>query len=146
MSDNYLAARDIAFKYLYLNLNSGAEVQFDHGGFDQFMESYEVPDSEHPKVEITAAITTQAITLIEGVIAGKERYQSAIESKLKVPNINHVKKVDLAVLLIGTHEIFNSDKKAAALLNESIDLAKRYGTEESFSFINGVLDKIYKEK
>ena len=56
-------------------------------------------------------------------------------------------KIDLAILLIATYEIlFLPDVPDKVSVNEAVELAKTYSTDNSPSFINGVLASVIKEK
>jgi len=52
--------------------------------------------------------------------------------------------VDRAIIRLACHEIATSRTPAGVAINEAIELAKQYGSEQSPAFINGVLDKIAK--
>jgi N utilization substance protein B len=59
--------------------------------------------------------------------------------------MNRISKVDLAVLRLAINEISflkKDDIPAAATANEAVDLAKKYGSDSSGAFVNGVLGKI----
>jgi len=47
---------------------------------------------------------------------------------------------------MGIAEIFFSDRDIKIAINEAVELAKRYSTEKSHAFVNGILDKVAKEK
>ena len=52
-------------------------------------------------------------------------------------------RVDRNLLRLGTYELmFRSDVPRAVVLDEAVELAKSFGTEESSKFINGVLERI----
>ncbi|MCC6149439.1 MAG: transcription antitermination factor NusB [Planctomycetes bacterium] len=52
--------------------------------------------------------------------------------------------IDRAILRIGAYELlFAHETPPKVAINEAVDLAKRYSTEKSGAFVNGVLDKIY---
>ena len=54
--------------------------------------------------------------------------------------------IDRNILRMGTCELlFNFSTPPKVTINEAVDIAKKYGNEESPEFINGILDKIYKE-
>ncbi|MBQ6949818.1 MAG: transcription antitermination factor NusB, partial [Firmicutes bacterium] len=56
-------------------------------------------------------------------------------------------KVDLAILRVSTAELlYMEDIPASVSINEAVELAKKYGSDESARFINGVLGKVLKEK
>ena len=55
-------------------------------------------------------------------------------------------RVDRNVLRLGTYELSRKDDvPRAVILDESVELAKRFGTEESGKFVNGVLERIANE-
>jgi len=55
--------------------------------------------------------------------------------------------IDRNILRLGAYElIFAEDIPPKVAINEAIDIAKRYGDKDSGKFVNGVLDKISKEK
>jgi N utilization substance protein B len=55
--------------------------------------------------------------------------------------------VDRNILRLGTTEIlYLSDVPKNVTINECLEIAKKYGTEESSGFVNGILDKIHKQK
>ena len=57
--------------------------------------------------------------------------------------INEVDPVERAILRIGAYELeFQPDIPYKVILNEGVELAKKFGTEDSSSFVNGVLDRI----
>ena len=52
-------------------------------------------------------------------------------------------RVDRSVLRVAVYELrFRDDIPKKVTLNEAVELGKRFGTEESSAFINGVLDRI----
>jgi|SRR5690606_9879782 len=53
---------------------------------------------------------------------------------------------DRAILYLGTFELLHTDVPAAVVINESVELAKEFGSERSSKFINGVLSTLNKEK
>lgn len=51
-------------------------------------------------------------------------------------------RVDRNVLRIGTWELLHQDTPRAVILDEAVELAKKFGTEDSGAFVNGVLAKV----
>jgi N utilization substance protein B len=60
-----------------------------------------------------------------------------------LPKIN---KLDLAVLRMSTYELLYSDVPKKVIIDEAVEIAKTYGSENSSSFVNGVLGTILKNK
>lgn len=70
---------------------------------------------------------------------------AAIERSSDNWKINRIAKVDLAILRLAVNEILflhKDDIPVAATANEVVDLAKKYGSDSSGAFVNGVLGKI----
>ncbi len=60
--------------------------------------------------------------------------------------IEKLNKVDLAVLRLAIYELENTKIPPKVVIDEAVELAKEFGSENSPSFVNGVLGTIYKEK
>ena len=54
-------------------------------------------------------------------------------------------KVDLTLLRLALYEISYEELPAGVAINEAVELAKKYGSDNSSSFINGVLGRIVRE-
>ena len=52
--------------------------------------------------------------------------------------------IDRAILRLAIYEMRGGDTPAKVVLNEAIDLAKKFSAEESGSFVNGILDSVHK--
>ncbi len=84
--------------------------------------------------------------LIKGVIENIDRINEIIEENLKSWKMNRIAKTDLAILQLAVYEIFyRDDVPDSVAINEAVELGKEYGTDDSGSFINGVLGKIVRE-
>jgi N utilization substance protein B len=61
-------------------------------------------------------------------------------------DIERVFKVDLAILVLAIYELKFADEgvDSKIIINEAVELSKKYSTEKSYSFINGVLAKVIK--
>lgn len=53
---------------------------------------------------------------------------------------------DRNVLRLGAYELLFTETPAAVVINEALELAKRYGTRQSSQFVNGILDRVQKRK
>ena len=82
---------------------------------------------------------------IQGINANEPEIRRTISSNLKEDwNIDRISKVDLALLKLGIYEIFYSKLPYKVVINEVVELAKKYGDEPSPSFVNGILANIIK--
>lgn len=60
--------------------------------------------------------------------------------------INKLNKIDLAVLRLAVFELDKNETPPKVIIDEAVELAKEFGSENSASFINGVLGTIYNTK
>jgi len=52
--------------------------------------------------------------------------------------------IDRAILRLAIHEMNGTDTPPKVILNEAVELAKKFSSEESGSFVNGILDAVHK--
>jgi N utilization substance protein B len=83
--------------------------------------------------------------LVMGTIENISAVDSAIKEHLENWDFSRLNRVDLAILRMSAYALmYQKDTPAAVVINEAIGIAREFGTGESFRFINGVLDSIYK--
>ena len=81
----------------------------------------------------------------EGLIEKDKELESIIQKYLKGYTLNRIFKVDLVILKLAIYEMLFSNEKTPSkvIINEAVELAKKYSTEKSYSFVNGVLASVY---
>jgi N utilization substance protein B len=83
--------------------------------------------------------------LILGVVENRKKVDAMIQAHLTNWDISRVSRVDLAILRMSTYTLmYQDDVPASIVIDEAIGIAKEFGAEDSFRFINGVLDSIRK--
>ncbi|MBZ4662404.1 MAG: nusB [Caloramator sp.] len=83
---------------------------------------------------------------VKGVDKNKQLIDEYIEKYSKGWKINRIAKVDLAIMRLALYEmLYREDVPNAAAIDEAVELAKKYGGDNSPSFINGILGNIIKE-
>ncbi|WP_244228540.1 transcription antitermination factor NusB [Methylacidiphilum sp. Yel] len=83
---------------------------------------------------------------IRDIIKKKKTIEEKINSYIKNWSLDRLAIVDKCILLLGIYEIlYRKDIPPAVTINESVEIAKKYSTEASGKFVNGVLDAIRKE-
>jgi N utilization substance protein B len=81
--------------------------------------------------------------LIAGTIENIAGVDRMIKKHLENWDFNRLNRVDLAILRISTYTLmFQTDMAPSIVINEAIGISKEFGTDESYRFINGVLDSI----
>lgn len=92
---------------------------------------------------VPAAVRTFAEELITGVMTNREAIDRKIGGQSKNWAISRMSRVDLNILRIATYEfLYRGDIPKNVTINEAIEVAKKFGTEESPAFVNGILDEI----
>jgi len=84
--------------------------------------------------------------LVSGVVSQRSEIDRRIEECTENWKLTRLAKVDFLILRLATYElIYCPDIPHSVSLNEAIEIGKRFGTDDSAAFINGVLDHIAHE-
>ena len=77
-------------------------------------------------------------------IAGQiEKYKAEVAKYLRSGwSIERLSKMELAILLVGCYELLETEQGKEVIINEAVELSKKYCDEDSYKFINGLLNKI----
>jgi len=98
---------------------------------------------ENPSPEDIVEFTQK---LVEGVMRNIKEIDQMIEKIATNWKISRMALVDRAILRLASFElIYCQEIPASVTMDEAIEIARKYGTEESASFVNGILDKIAKD-
>lgn len=119
------SARELAFKTIYSKFfNASEEDEFD------------IADSEG--LEFTSKI-------LKSFATNYQEINETISSHLKGYTIERLYKIDLAILVLAVIELnYIKENPKEVIINEAVELAKKYSTDKSPRFINGVLADIVK--
>lgn len=155
---NRREAREFALQFLYqlhLPENSGKLEELTAEGKDgeslnemiiQFEDSNSIPDNEMPALNLSLENKNFAVSLIKGSLENyanlKELLLGQMSKKWKWENLN---KSDASALIIGAFELNHEKTPSKVIISEALELGKKYGTNESSGFINGVLDGLNKK-
>ena len=84
-----------------------------------------------------------ASQLCGGVVDNLAKIDSSLTCASEHWSLNRMGRVDRSILRVAAYElIFLSDIPVNVSINEAIEIAKRFGSEESPQFVNGVLDRV----
>ncbi len=124
-------AREIALQVLYqLDSSSGKAQEV----LDLFWENFK-PSSQAREF---------CQRLVEGVCQNLEQIDQLIEDNSENWTLKRMAVVDRNILRLATFELMHCPETPfKAILNEAIELAKKYGADDSSAFINGILDKVH---
>lgn len=92
------------------------------------------------------AMVEFAERLLAGVRLHLDQVDQQLEETAKNWKLSRMAATDRNVLRLGAYEILFSETPDRVAINEAIELAKRYGTNNSSQFVNGVLDRLMSNK
>ena len=125
------SGREAALQMLFQLEGSGVSAD---QAIDLFWRTYEDADPEGK---------AYADTIIRGVADNLDGIDKKIAAASQNWRLERMSRVDRNLLRLGSWELmFRSDVPRAVILDEAVELAKSFGTDESSGFVNGVLDRI----
>lgn len=127
-------AREIAMKVVYSRMMGGAGTPQDVAEESEIPVPLDEEDARYVE-EITSGVAEKQDELAE-VIAQYARGWSN----------ERIARVDMSILQVAIYEMrYRDDVPVGAAIDEAVELAKRYGGERSFAFVNGILGSVAKE-
>ena len=131
--------RELAFKLLYsLEIQKIEEIEQEEQ-IDLFIEQNEIEKSDKVYEYITETM--------QGIKNQKEEITKLITENLNEKwDLSRISKVNLALLKLGIYEMIYAKLPYKVVVNEVVELAKKYGDDNSSSFVNGILANIIKQK
>lgn len=129
---NRSAIREQAFKLIYsLEIQKQENIEEQ---IDLYIESNNIID-ENALDYIKDAVL--------GIENNKDEILRNIEKNLKAEwKLDRVSKIDLAILKLAIYEIKYKDIPYKVVINEAVELAKKYGEDSSKNFVNGILASV----
>jgi transcription antitermination protein NusB len=80
--------------------------------------------------------------LVQGALAQREQLDAHITRASEHWRLDRMPAVDRNILRLATYELLNENLPAAVVIDEALELARRFSGDESVGFVNGVLDSI----
>jgi len=82
--------------------------------------------------------------LFEGAVGESEELDELIKLHAEHWRIERIAAIDRAILRLAAHELRSGKTPPKVVINEAIELAKKFSSEDAAPFINGILDAIHK--
>lgn len=83
--------------------------------------------------------------LVRGVVANAEQIDKTIEAKSEHWRLERMAVVDRNILRLAIHELSLHSVPAPVVIDEALELARQFSSDESLSFLNGVLDAVHRQ-
>ncbi len=127
-------AREVALHLLY-------QIEITKGDYAQAFNSYL---ENHPQRQEVIGFSQ---ILLEGTVKNIKTIDALIKKYVKNWEIERMAIIDRNILRLACYELYYLDEIPPKVsINEAIELAKRFGDVDSPRFVNGILDKIYKQE
>ncbi len=84
--------------------------------------------------------------LLSSIRESRKEIDAALSAKAANWSLRRMAAIDRNVLRLGAYEIMMTETPGRVVINEAVELAKRYGDRQSSQFVNGILDRILHEK
>lgn len=110
---------------------------------ERFPEQADLGKLRESKTQIEE-LRNQTDELVNAILIHKGDLDSRIFGILENFSAKRIDPVDRAILRLGTYELCHTETPPKVVINEAIELAKRFGTTDSKRFVNGLLDTIAK--
>lgn len=132
-------AREIALSCLYmLEIQTRFEAPCD---FEQMVNDFLSENKGFVRSEQYVRF------LIKGVLDNLKQIDKQIEKASVNWKLTRINRIDRNILRIAVFEmLFCNDVPPQVAIDEAVEIAKKFGCEESSAFINGVLDQIHKQR
>jgi N utilization substance protein B len=126
-------SRELALQALFfLDMNSSNDVAADVEAFCLENET-----------DLTPTVRPFFMDLVQGVLTAMDKIDPMLETYSKNWKVSRMPVVDRNIMRIAAFELLERpDIPPSVTINEAVDIAKKYSTRESGSFVNGILDRI----
>lgn len=95
------------------------------------------------KDKLTSGVEPFFLNIVDGVLENRQHIDELINQYSKNWKISRMPVVDRNIMRMATFELLKRpDIPATVTINEAVEIGKKFGTKDSGSFINGVLDRI----
>jgi N utilization substance protein B len=143
-------AREFALQVLYEMDIAGSAHEIDEALEDFWKDRTDLVLTEPEKLVLEEdkkepEIRAYAEKLVRGTLEKQKLIDPMIERFAENWEIQRMACVDRNILRLATYEILHVDEiPVKVAINEAVELAKRYGEQDSSKFVNGILDRIAK--
>ena len=131
---NISKMREYAFELVF---ETEVQKEYNEELVELFLENNEVEEKEAKKY---------IRKMLEGIKENEEQIKAKIVENLKSDwTIERISKINVAILKVAIYEMLFKEVPYKVAINEAIEIAKKYGDDNSPNFVNGILASVVKE-
>lgn len=131
MAQSLQKFREIVFQLLY-----GRSFETSEEELSLVMRQNSIPKS----------LARQAKERVDAIWKIKDELDFLISEKAHDYDIVRISRIERAILLVGLYELLHTDLPSKIAISEAIRLTRKFSTPEGGSFVNAILDAVYKEQ
>ncbi len=139
-------AREFCLQFLYhFQLPVFKELKKEHDSVEIFERLQEFKQTLG--IELPAESQAYVATMIKGILKNHEELEEILVKYLKNWKLSRISKIEHTIFIMSIYELkFHPETPGKVVINEAIELGKKYSTKESAGFLNGILDNIFKQE
>ena len=98
-------------------------------------------------IELDSEGQAYVAALVKGILANFADVEEMLVKYLKNWKLSRVSKIEHTIFIMAIYELkYHPEVPGKVVINEAIELGKKFSTKESAGFLNGILDSIYKQE
>jgi N utilization substance protein B len=98
-------------------------------------------------VELPSESLAYVSTMVKGILKHHQELEEILVKYLKNWKLSRISKIEHTIFIMAIYELkFHPEVPGKVVINEAIELGKKYSTKESAGFLNGILDNVFKQE
>lgn len=139
-------AREFCLQFLYhFQLPAFQELKKNSDTVDIFQKVQEFKQTLG--TELHSEAQAYVSTMVKGILKHHEELEEILVKYLKNWKLSRISKIEHTIFIMAIYELkYQTDVPGKVVINEAIELGKKYSTKESAGFLNGILDNVFKQE
>jgi transcription antitermination protein NusB len=98
-------------------------------------------------IELDSEAQAYVATMVKGILKYHEEIEEILVKYLKNWKLSRISKIEHTIFILSIYELkYHPEVPGKVVINEAIELGKKYSTKESAGFLNGILDNVFKQE
>ena len=98
-------------------------------------------------IDLDSEAQAYVATLVKGILKTNKELEEILVKYLKNWRLSRISKIEHTIFMMAIYELkYHPEVPGKVVINEAIELGKKYSTKESAGFLNGILDNVFKQE
>lgn len=98
-------------------------------------------------IELDSEAQAYVATMVKGILKHHLELEEILVKYLKNWKLSRISKIEHTIFILAIYELkYHPEVPGKVVINEAIELGKKYSTKESAGFLNGILDNVFKQE